>query len=278
MTRQILFLTATLVLPHAALFALPFVFASATVTTWVLFAGLLTVIGYGVTVCYHRYFAHRSYKTSRAWQFVMAVAGCLSTQVGPLSWCAHHRRHHAHSDRDGDVHSPVRRGFWYAHLGWLFEPWAFRPDYRIVRDFARYPEILWLDRLWFVPPLLAAAGCYLLDGWAGVVIGYCLPVVISKQLAFAINSVGHSFGSQPYPTGDGSRNSWLMALLSYGEGWHNNHHHSPRMANHGWEWWQIDTSYGVILLWEKVGLVWDVKKWKGGAPAAKPAAAATTTA
>ena len=247
---------APLISVHLALLAIPLVEFS-----WL--SVLLIVVvtrfaGFGVTVGLHRYFSHRAFKTSRWFQFLLAVAGCTALQKGPLWWVVHHRLHHQKSDEPGDPHSPVRDGFWYGHAGWLFARDLMRPDHDSVRDLTKYPELAWLDRLWMLPGVLLAALCYAIDGWSGVVYGFCLSVVFIFQVTFAINSVGHLFGRQRFDTGEGSRNNFVLGYLAMGEGWHNNHHRAPSSARHGFAWYELDMSYNFILLLKKLGLVWDV--------------------
>ena len=247
----------TVVLIHLALFAIPFI----DVNPWAFAVteAVAVSVGLSVTVGYHRYFAHRAFRTSRGFQLLLAVGGCLSLQRGPLWWTATHRLHHRHSDEDGDPHSPVRTGFWRSHLGWLFARDILTVDYGVVKDFAKYPELVWLDRLWLVPGILFAAGCYAALGWSGVVIGYCLPIAIMFQVTFCVNSVCHLFGSRRFETGEASRNNWVIALLANGEGWHNNHHAAPYSARHGFRWYELDSSYALIRALALVGVVWDVK-------------------
>jgi len=245
-------------IPNLGLIAIPFV--SPTAVSFALCAAVMLMCGFGVTVCHHRYFAHRSFKTSRWFQFVLGWWASATGQRGPLWWSAHHRRHHSHSDTEGDVHSPTAGGFLHAHLGWLFGKPAAAPDFRVMRDFAKFPELVWLDRLWAVPFLLVGFACYLIGGWAGVVYGFCLGCAIVLQITFSINSFAHLFGKQPHPTGDSSRNNWLLGVIGFGEGWHNNHHHSPRTARLGVKWNQIDFGYWMILVLEKLGLIWCVRK------------------
>ena len=245
-----------LVAVHLALFAIPFVeFTWASV---ILLVVVSRVVGLGVTVGMHRYFSHRAFKTSRWFQFVLGVAGCMSVQNGPLWWVIQHRLHHRHSDTAADPHSPVVGGFWHGHLGWLLARERLRPDMSLVRDLTKYPELVWLNRFWMVPGLLTAALCYAIDGWSGVVIGYCLSVVVVFQVTFAVNSLGHLFGPQRFDTGEGSRNNFVLGYLAMGDGWHNNHHRAPSSARHGFAWYELDMSYKFIVLLRKLGLVWDV--------------------
>jgi stearoyl-CoA desaturase (delta-9 desaturase) len=251
------FSVSPVVLSHLALVAVPFLAFS----PWSLavIAGFVFVAGHGVTVGFHRCLAHRSFKTSRVFQFLLAAAGCLALQKGPLWWVVQHRLHHRHADREGDPHSPVQRGFWYAHLGWMFSRDLMDPDRGVVKDLNEHPELVWLDRLWMLPGLLFAVGCYLALGWGGVVVGYCLPLALMYQVTFAINSVCHLFGTRRFETGEESRNNWLFALLANGEGWHNNHHRASYSARHGFAWYELDTSYQLIRLFAWLRLAWDVK-------------------
>jgi len=242
---------------HLALLAIPFVHFS-----WmsVLLIFVVTRIsGLGVTAGLHRYFSHHSFKTSRWFQFLLGVAGCTAMQKGPLWWVAHHRLHHKHSDKEHDPHSPVRDGFLHGHIGWVFSQDLMDPDPKLTRDLARYPELVWLDRLWMVPGVLLAAACYLVDGWSGVVWGFCASTVLLFQMTFAVNSVGHLWGTQRFDTGDGSRNNWFLGVFGLGDGWHNNHHRAPASARHGFTWYEFDMTYTVIKLWRRMGLVWGVK-------------------
>jgi stearoyl-CoA desaturase (delta-9 desaturase) len=176
-----------------------------------------------------------------------------------LWWVVQHRLHHRHSDELDDPHSPVRYGFWHAHLGWLVSGRVREVDRELVKDLTRFPELVWLDRLWMLPGLVVAGVCFAVLGWSGVVYSYCLTVAAAFQITFAVNSVGHLFGSQRFDTGDGSRNNWLVGILALGEGWHNNHHRAPNSARHGLAWYELDLSYQCIRVLAWLGLVWDVK-------------------
>lgn len=214
---------------------------------------------FGITAGYHRYFSHRSYKTSRPFQFVLAWLGCSATQKGPLWWTARHRHHHRTSDSPEDMHSPVAHGLWWSHVGWVLSPDSDGTDERSVRDLSRYPELRWLDRYHWLPPVLLAGLCFLVGGWAGLVWGFFVSSVLSHHATFLVNSACHLWGSRRYETTDASRNNALVAVLTLGEGWHNNHHHYQSSANQGFFWWEIDVSYYLIRLLETVGLVWDVR-------------------
>lgn len=224
-----------------------------------LFAATYTVRIFAVTGVYHRYFSHRSYRTSRAFQFLLAVLGATATQKGPLWWAGTHRRHHRYSDGPGDVHSP-RDGFWYAHQGWVFdERWGGTPTDQI-RDFARYPELRWLNQWHFLPPLALAVFCWAVGGFTGLVWGFGVSTVLLWHVTYSINSVAHVWGTQRYETGDDSRNNGLLALLTFGEGWHNNHHHYMASARQGFRWWEVDVTYYVLRALATVGLIWDLRE------------------
>jgi len=249
--------TGALIVVHVG--AIGALVVGASLVDWLVFAVAAYARGLVVTVGYHRYFAHRSFKTSRVGQFVLGTLCCVNLQNGPLWWAAHHRQHHRHSDDPDDVHSPVQGGFLWGHCGWLFGTLE-DPDWRLVRDLRRFPELVWLDRLWLLPPLAVAAVCWLVGGWATVCVGFCLSAVVIFHMTFAVNSVGHLVGSRRYPTRDRSRNSFILAVLTLGDGWHNNHHHYPNAAQAGFFWWQLDASFRFIRLLEWVGLVWGVRR------------------
>jgi stearoyl-CoA desaturase (delta-9 desaturase) len=242
---------------HLALFAIPFVEFS-----WLsvlLFIVGTRIVGLGVTLGFHRYFSHRAFKTSRWFQFLIAVVGTASLQKGPFWWVIQHRLHHKHSDTANDPHSPVVKGWWHGHLGWLFARDLLPIDLGLVRDLTKYPELVWVDRLWWLPPAFLAAICYVIAGWSGVVYGYCLNVILVFHVTFAVNSFGHLFGARRFETSDGSRNSFVLGYLGMGDGWHNNHHRAPYSARHGFAWYELDTTYQLIRLLAWLGIVWDVK-------------------
>lgn len=214
---------------------------------------------WAVTAAYHRYFSHRSYKTSRAFQFALAFLAQTSAQRGALWWAAIHRHHHLHSDTPEDVHSPRHHGFFYAHVGWIFNQNNWRPDYGTIRDLEKFPELRWLDRYYLVPAVVLGVACFLFGGWPGLFVGFFLSTVILYHGTFAINSMAHEVGDQRYLTGDDSRNHWFLALVTLGEGWHNNHHAFPTSARHGLRWWELDFSYLFIRLLEGLRLARDVR-------------------
>lgn len=214
---------------------------------------------FAITGGYHRYFSHRSFKTSRAFQFVLAFLGTTTTQKGPLWWAAAHRVHHRYSDTPKDLHSPLQRGFWYAHMGWWWGTAHDRTDLSQVKDLAGFPELRWLDR-WYVAGVftwmaLAAA----LGGWDGFLWGYVVSTLFLMHGTFTINSLAHVFGSRRYDTSDTSRNNFALAVLTLGEGWHNNHHHFMNSARQGFRWWEIDIAYLILKCLAALGLVWDLK-------------------
>ena len=215
-----------------------------------------------VTAAYHRYFAHRTFKTSRWFQFLLALGAQSAAQRGVLWWASHHRWHHKHSDTSRDVHSATGRGFWHAHLGWLLGPEWSDTDEGAVGDLARYPELRFLDQglVAMLPTVALALGFLFLGGGQALVWGYFVSTVLLWHGSFAINSLSHLFGRRRYETGDQSRNSWLLALLTSGEGWHNNHHHYQSSVRQGFRWWQIDVTYYLLRLLALTGLVWDLRE------------------
>jgi len=215
---------------------------------------------FAVTGVYHRYFAHRAYKTSRPVQFLLAFLGTSATQKGPLWWAATHRIHHKYSDTPLDVHSPKHRGFWYSHMGWWLGREHEATAWKQIRDFSKFPELRFLDR-WHVLGVFACmAVATSMRGFDGFLWGYVVSTCFLLHGTFTINSLAHVLGSRRYETSDTSRNNLWLALITMGEGWHNNHHHHMNSANQGFMWWEIDVTYYLLKIFEKVGLVWDVKK------------------
>ena len=232
-----------------------------TPTALALCAALYLIRVFAVTAGYHRYFSHRSYRTSRATQFVLAVLCQSTTQRGVLWWAAIHRHHHLHSDTELDVHSRRQHGFWYAHMGWIFARSNDKPDYALVQDLARYPELLWLDRHpYFLPTMLAIVPCWVIGGWSGVIVGFGWSTTLLYHATFAINSLGHAYGTRPYLTGDESRNSLWLSLITLGEGWHNNHHAYQTSARHGFRPWEIDLGYALLRMLSWTGIIWDLRQ------------------
>ena len=214
---------------------------------------------FGITGAFHRYFSHRSYKTSRFFQFCLAFIGGAAAQKGALWWAAHHRHHHKHSDTDEDIHSAKLEGFYWSHLGWVMSDEYEEYDVNAVKDLTKFPELVWLDRWLFFPPFVAGFSCWLIDGWRGLVVGFFISTVILYHTTFAINSLCHMFGKRRYETGEESKNSLWLAILTMGEGWHNNHHHYPLSCRQGFFWYEVDITYYILLGLSKVGIVWDLK-------------------
>ncbi len=221
--------------------------------------GLYLVRMFAITGFYHRYFSHRSFRASRPVQFLFAVIGASSTQRGPLWWAAHHRKHHRHADTELDVHSPRQHGFWWSHMGWITSAENFPTDMREVRDLARYPELVWLNRFDIVVPMLLAGGLFLVGGWPFLIWGYFVSTVALFHGTCLINSLAHQMGSRRYDTDDDSRNSFILALITLGEGWHNNHHRYPGAARQGFFWWEIDLTYYGLRVLQALGVIHDLR-------------------
>lgn len=213
---------------------------------------------FGITAGFHRYFAHRAFKTSRAFQFVLACLGTTSAQRGVLWWSGHHVDHHRFSDTDQDIHSP-RRGFWWSHMLWMLVPDYEETPERQVRAFEGYPELLWLERYYLAPPTIMAVSLFVVGGWSWLFWGFFFSTFLLWHGTFTINSLCHLWGRQRYQTGDTSRNNLFLSVLTMGEGWHNNHHHYPSTANQGFFWWEIDPSYVILRALALVGVVWDLR-------------------
>ena len=221
--------------------------------------GLYALRMFAVTAGYHRYFSHRAFKTGRVFQVVLAFVAQTSAQRGVLWWAAKHRHHHRHSDSKEDVHSPVHDGFWHSHFGWFFTERHAHTDWDAIRDFAKYPELRWLDRQPHLPAVLLGVVVWALAGWPGLIVGFFWSTVALWHATFSINSLAHVIGRRRYVTGDESRNNWWLAVLTFGEGWHNNHHHFRSAARQGFHWYEIDVSYYVLKALAAVGLVWELR-------------------
>jgi stearoyl-CoA desaturase (delta-9 desaturase) len=247
--------------------AIPFILCHVAVlgalwsgVTWkavALCVALYAVRMFAVTGGYHRYFAHRAFETSRIFAFFLALLAETSAQKGVLWWAAHHRFHHKHSDDPMDLHSPRQRGFWYAHVGWMFSGNE-ETDYKRIPDFASRPELRWLNEHWLVPPVLLGVASFLTLGWSGLFVGFFLSTVLLWHGTFTINSLSHVIGKRRFATKDDSRNHWLLAMITLGEGWHNNHHHYMRSCRQGFYWWEIDVTYYVLRALSLVGIVWKI--------------------
>jgi stearoyl-CoA desaturase (delta-9 desaturase) len=235
-------------------------------------AALYLLRMFAITAFYHRYFAHRAFRTSRPVQFLFALLGNTAAQRGPLWWAAHHRKHHKHSDTERDAHSPARQGLLWSHMLWFTTRRNFVTDLRQVPDLARYPELRLLDRFDVLGPTLLAGALFGLgellattapvlhtDGWQLLAWGFFVSTTLVFHGTCTINSLGHVFGKRRYATGDDSRNSFLLALLTLGEGWHNNHHFYPVAARQGFRWWEIDVSWYALRALAWTGVIWDLR-------------------
>lgn len=233
---------------------------------------LYVVRMFAVTAFYHRYFSHRSFRTSRPAQFLFAVLASTAMQRGALWWAASHRHHHQHADDDEDLHSPARQGFLWSHIGWLTCPDNSATDYSRIPDLAKFPELVFLNRHEMIVPIcygLAMLGFgTALERWAPglgtngpqmLVWGLFVSTTVLLHGTLTINSLAHVFGSQRFQTKDDSRNSLLLALITLGEGWHNNHHRYPHSARQGFYWWEIDVSYAILKVLSWTGLIWDLR-------------------
>jgi stearoyl-CoA desaturase (Delta-9 desaturase) len=228
---------------------------------------------FAITGFYHRYFSHNAFQTSRASQFVFALLGASGVQRGPLWWASQHRHHHAHADTPRDSHSSFQHGFLWSHVGWFMARENFPTRTERVLNLARFPELRFLDRYDVLIPALLLFALYFLgavlesvapglhtSGPQLVVWGFCMSTVALYHATFTINSLAHSLGRRRYATRDESRNSVCLALLTFGEGWHNNHHHYPGAARQGFYWWEIDLTYYGLRLLALLGIIWDLKE------------------
>ena len=228
---------------------------------------------FAVTGGYHRYFSHRSYSTSRPFRFVLGVLGTLCIQKGPLWWASVHRHHHRESDRPADAHSPIQQGFWHAHVGWILKGSHSETDIARIPDLYPAWELRLLDRFHWVPPLILYFFVYRLgaglavshpelgtSGMQLLVWGFAISTVMVYNCSWSVNSLLHLWGKRPYKTPDQSRNQGLVAIFTFGEGWHNNHHRFPASERQGWRWWQVDFSHYILRLLSFVRLVWDLKR------------------
>jgi len=252
------------VLIHAACAAALWTGVTRQALAWC--AVLYVVRMFAITAGYHRYFSHRAFRTGRVFQFLLAFLAQTSTQKGVLWWAAFHRHHHRHSDTDADVHSPRRHGLLYSHVLWVFASDKRKTPRGAVPDLARYPELVFLDRVNQLPSTVLAIAVLVFGGWTTFVVGFCWSTVLLYHATFAINSLAHVSGRQPYATRDDSRNNWWLALATMGEGWHNNHHAYQRSARQGFRWYEVDATYYILIGLNWIGLVWDL-----GTPRLTPA-------
>ncbi len=233
---------------------------------------LYVVRMFAITGGYHRYFSHRSYQTSRPFQFVLGFLGASAAQKGPIWWASHHRHHHKHSDTEEDIHSPIVHGIYYAHVGWVLSSQFIDSRPELVKDLTKFPELRWLDKYYMIPPAILGALTYFLGAWLQtahpelgtsgpqmLIWGFFISTVLTYHGTFCINSFTHLIGKRRFPSTDSSKNHWLLALITLGEGWHNNHHYYPGSERQGFYWWEIDISHYILKVLSWMGLVWDLR-------------------
>jgi stearoyl-CoA desaturase (delta-9 desaturase) len=249
-------------------------FTGATLFDWIVCAVLYITRMFWVTGGYHRYFSHKTYKTSRWFQFLIAFFSQTSVQKGALWWASHHRIHHRHSDTEQDPHSMKLFGFWYSHMGWIASKKHKNTEYKIIGDYAKYPELVWLNKYHLIPPVVLAllvmalggivngsgiADMFTSAGLSTLFVGFFLSTIFLFHGTFSINSLMHKIGKQRYKSGDESRNSFILALVTLGEGWHNNHHYYQASARQGFFWWEIDITYYGLKMMSWLGLIWELR-------------------
>lgn len=262
--------TVPFIILHVACFAVIWVGISRVAALLCLATYSLRIFSIGAV--YHRYLAHRCYKMNRFWQFIMVFLATTSTQRGPLWWAAHHRHHHQHTDQHDDPHSPVQHSLLFSHMGWFFTEKNFYFDQNKIRDWLKFPELRWLDKYDYVPPLMMVVGLYFFgeslqasnpalqtSGWQCVVWGYVISTVLVFHATVSVNSICHRFGHRRYKTSDNSRNNVLLSLLTFGEGWHNNHHYYPMSVRQGFRWYEIDITYYCLIVLSWFGIVKELK-------------------
>jgi stearoyl-CoA desaturase (Delta-9 desaturase) len=258
-------------LMHLACFAI--IWVDFSVFAFVFAVVLYVIRMFAITGFYHRYFSHKAFQTSRFGQFLFAIIGATAVQRGPLWWAAHHRNHHAHSDKETDAHSPVQHGFWWSHVGWFLSTTNFHTQFERVKELAKFPELRFLDRFDVIVPILFALSIFGLgellanhapyletDGWQLLVWGFAISTVVLYHATFSVNSLAHIWGKRRYITRDHSRNNLIIAIFTLGEGWHNNHHHYPGAAKQGFYWWEIDFTYYGLRVLAALGLIWNLRK------------------
>jgi len=249
--------TIPFVLVHLVCFAA--IWTGITTEAVVIGISLYFIRMWAITGAFHRYFSHRSYKTSRVFQFLLAFLGQTCAQRGVIWWAAIHRHHHLHSDTELDAHSPRHTGFWFSHVGWIFSPPKAEANYDSVPDLTQYPELRFLNKFHLIPAITLGVAVFLIAGWPGLVVGFFWSTVAVYHGSFSINSLAHVVGNQRYITGDDSRNNWWLALITLGEGWHNNHHHYQSSTRQGFRWYEIDITYYILKMMSWTGVVWDLR-------------------
>ncbi len=248
-------------------------FTGATKFDWWLLVALYFIRMFFITAGYHRYFSHRTFATSRVFQFLLAFFAQTSMQKGALWWAANHRVHHKHSDTPDDPHSANIYGFWYAHVGWIVGPDYKETKYELIKDFSKYKELVFLNKYHLLPAIILAIGVYFTGnmvngtgftdwtaGLSTLFAGFCFSTVILFHGTFTINSLMHLFGGRRYNTTDKSRNNFLFAVITMGEGWHNNHHYFQSSTRQGFFWWEFDPTYYIIKVFSWLGLVWNIRE------------------
>jgi stearoyl-CoA desaturase (Delta-9 desaturase) len=245
------------ILVHVACLAA--IWTGVTTTAVVLGVGLYWLRIFAIGAGYHRYFSHRAYETGRVFQFVLGFVAQSTAQKSILWWAAKHREHHLHSDTELDVHSPRQTGFLYSHLGWIFTRTHEATDLDKVADLAKYPELMWLHRHELTPAVALALATFAIGGFSGLIIGFFWSTVAVYHATFCINSLAHVAGRKRYVTGDDSRNNWLLAIVTMGEGWHNNHHAFQASVRQGFRWWEYDPTFYLLKFFSWFGLVWKLK-------------------
>ena len=241
-------------------------------TAFVVCMSLFAIRMFAITGFYHRYFSHKTFRTSRFVQCLFAMIGATAVQRGPLWWAAHHRGHHMHSDTTEDKHSPKEHGFIWSHMGWFLTKSNFVTNTKLIRELIRFPELRIIDRFDLLMPLALSISLWVLgyyleqyepslhtNGFQLFIWGFSVSTIMLYHATFLVNSVAHQWGKKRYETKDTSRNNFLIAILTFGEGWHNNHHHYPGSARQGFYWWEIDLTYYVLKCLAMMGIIWDVR-------------------
>ncbi len=247
------------------------IWTGVSLTAVVICLALYVVRMFAITAGFHRLLAHRTYKTSRLFQFLMAFTGTASYQKGPLWWSAHHRRHHLVADTAEDFHSPLTRRFWRAHFGWFLSRDSQQTEWKLIANLSKYPELRFLDRFYSLPPIMLAVSAFLLgaalerwapgletSSWQMLVWAFFISTVVLYHGTFTVNSLAHIFGKRRFATDDNSRNNLFVALITLGEGWHNNHHYYSASERQGSYWWEIDVSHYTLRAFSWLGIVWDL--------------------
>jgi stearoyl-CoA desaturase (delta-9 desaturase) len=249
------------------------IYTGSTKTDWIICAVLYFGRMFFITGGYHRYFAHKTYKTSRFFQFILAFGAQTSVQKGALWWASKHRVHHKHSDTPKDPHSKKIYGFFYSHLGWILSPDYKVTDYDSIKDYAKFPELVWLNKKHLIAPLTLLIAVFFVggylnggsfeaiftNGWSSVIVGFFLSTAILFHGTFSINSLMHMFGSKRYESNDESKNNFFLALITMGEGWHNNHHYFQSTVRQGFFWWEWDPTFYILKILSWFGIVWDLR-------------------